>query len=169
MWIWALSALKRVRNEEYAPVGCTNVWFRDSPIFQNILPTSGSKSKPSKKSEEAGTKVWRWRRYIPLKYWGVSKLQSVTTQNNMFFIIIIVQTSNLSQCEEQWLLRGLLSNGTVMRRNDGWVNKQEVVGREAEKGNSAHLKGLFLRVEWVTEFKEKTLAEEQRIERDKRN
>jgi hypothetical protein len=37
---------------------------------------------------------WRWRWYVPLKHWAISKLCSVTTQETVLFIVTTTRTSN---------------------------------------------------------------------------
>jgi hypothetical protein len=125
-------------------------------MFQRDIsrPSSGLNSKPNEKPE-AGSKLpefaacfcwflvwlrlspWRWRQYVPPKCHALSKLQSITTQKTVLFILIAMRTSNptifiyfyifitykwhfADNCTTAW------SSGTVLCKSFSCLNEREM-------------------------------------------
>jgi hypothetical protein len=67
------------------------------PFRRNISPSSSAQSKPSRKSEIywLTLRSSRRKRYVPPKrQWSSTKLQGVTTQQIVIFVITNVKSSN---------------------------------------------------------------------------
>jgi hypothetical protein len=77
-------------------------------------PSSGSKSNPSKKSEEAHNKIEK--RYVPLKCGAVSKVHSITTQKAVLLIVTTMRTSSPAYIN-QWLRERCLLNICLLHQN----------------------------------------------------
>jgi hypothetical protein len=108
IWMNFIRANERMSEEDYCRIACNAITFGEIHMFRRSIsaPSSGSKSKQSKKQVEASGRVsesrtarvtcssrelhwlialltlqpWRWERYVPSKGGYLIELHVVTSQ-----------------------------------------------------------------------------------------